>query len=221
MSSPSFRAAIFDLDGTLADSVEDVGGAMNEVLAARGYPQHDLPTYRRFVGDGIEMLIRRAVPAEALEQVPQLLVEYRARYGLRLDSKTTLYPGIQALLDALVAAGVKLAVLSNKREEFTRELVRRLLPGVPFLEVRGEREGTPRKPDPTSALEVAAALGVPPAQCVFVGDTAVDMKTAVCAGMMPVGVLWGFRGREELVEGGARALLSSAVQLMGVRIEGG
>lgn len=217
MTAPDSRAAIFDLDGTLADSVEDVGGAMNEVLAARGYPLHDLPTYRRMVGDGIEMLIRRAAPAAEAEQLPQLLQEYRARYGQRLDAKTRLYPGIPELLQALEARGVKLAVLSNKREEFTRELVRRLLPKVPFLEVRGEREGTPRKPDPTAALEIAAALGVAPAQCLFVGDTAIDMKTAVAAGMVPVGVLWGFRGRDELVEGGARVLLSSALELLELR----
>lgn len=219
MTTPvSFRAAIFDLDGTLADSVEDVGGAMNEALAARGFPEHPMSTYRIFVGEGVEMLIRRALPPTQLHLLPEVLTEYRERYGRRLVSHTRLYPGIDALLTALAAANVKLAVLSNKRDDFTRELVRRLMPQVPFAEVRGEREGTPRKPDPQSALEIAVALGVPPSQCVFVGDTGIDMKTAVSAGMVPVGVLWGFRGRDELLEGGARALLDRAEQLLALSL---
>lgn len=211
----SFHAVIFDLDGTLADSLGDIGGAMNEALVARGLPSHGLEAYRQFVGEGVEVLAHRAAPGLGPAGLPLLVEEYRARYAARIDAQTRPYEGVPAMLDGLVAAGLPLAVLSNKRDDFTLELVRRLFGRWPFVEVRGERVGVPRKPDPTAALELARALGVPPADCAFVGDTAIDIRTAVAAEMIPIGVLWGFRGADELHQAGARRLLSHPRELLG------
>lgn len=214
-----FRAVLFDLDGTLADSLGDLGGAMNEALAARGLPEHPKAAYRQFVGEGIEVLVRRASGLLDEAVIQALVVEYRARYAARIDAETRPYEGVAAMLDGLVAARVPMAVLSNKRDDFTVELVRRLFGRWPFVEVRGERVETPRKPDPTAALQIARALGVPAAECAFVGDTAIDIATAVAAGMIPIGVLWGFRGREELVAAGASRLLKHPRELLGVGTE--
>ncbi len=209
-----FRAAIFDLDGTLADSLGDIAGAMNEALAARGWKQHPLPDYQNFIGEGVEHLARLAAPSLEDAQVQAFVDDYRARYAARIDQDTRPYEGIAELLDALVAAKVPLAVLSNKRDDFTVELVKRRFGKWPFHAVRGERVNVKRKPDPAAALEIAAALGVDPADCVFVGDTAIDIKTAVAAKMLPVGVLWGFRGRAELLNAGAKRLIAHPRELL-------
>ena len=210
----SFRAVIFDLDGTLADSLGDIGGAMNEALAARGLLEHPLLAYHQFIGEGVEVLARRAAPLLEERHVKALVDEYRERYAARIDAATRPYEGISELLDGLVQAQVPLAVLSNKRDDFTIELVRRRFSRWPFRAVRGERADVPRKPDPTAALEIASTLAVAPADCAFVGDTSIDMKTALAAGMQPVGVLWGFRGREELLEAGAKRLLAHPRELL-------
>jgi phosphoglycolate phosphatase len=208
------RGVIFDLDGTLLDSLNDIGGAMNDALTARGFPVHPIDAYLRMVGEGVDMLARRALPKDANVDLAQFIEAYRARYAERMERHTRPYDGIPALLDALTARGVKMAVLSNKREDFTVELVRRQLPRWPFVEVRGERSGVPRKPDPQAALALATSLGLTPADCAFVGDTPIDVKTAVNAGMLPVGVLWGFRTRDELAAAGARHTLNNPGELL-------
>ena len=210
-----FRAVIFDLDGTLVDSLGDIGGAMNEALAARGLLEHPLIAYHQFIGDGVEHLARRAAPKLEEVHVNTLVDEYRQRYAARMDQVTRPYEGVAAMLDGLQAAGLPMGVLSNKRDDFTVELVRRLFPGRPFLAVRGERSGIPRKPDPIAALEIARVLGVGAAECAFVGDTSIDMRTAVAAQMLPVGVLWGFRTRDELLAAGAKRLLAHPRDLLG------
>jgi phosphoglycolate phosphatase len=208
------RGVIFDLDGTLLDSLNDIGGAMNDTLTARGFPVHPIDAYLRMVGEGVDMLALRALPKDANVDLAQFIEAYRARYAERMERHTKPYDGVPALLDALTARGVKMAVLSNKREDFTVELVRRQLPHWPFVEVRGERSGVPRKPDPQAALALATALGLTPADCAFVGDTPIDVKTAVNAGMLPVGVLWGFRTRDELAAAGARHTLTNPGELL-------
>ena len=190
---------------------------MNEALVARGLPEHSKQQYRHFVGEGIEVLARRAAPGLSEDEIQALVVEYRARYAARIDLETRPYDGVPQMLDALVAAKVPIAVLSNKRDDFTLELVRRLFGRWPFVEVRGERAKTPRKPDPTSALEIVRTLGVAPGECAFVGDTAIDILTAVAAKMIPIGVLWGFRDRAELVAAGAARLLTHPRDLLGGR----
>jgi phosphoglycolate phosphatase len=206
------RAVIFDLDGTLLDSLADIGGAMNDALAARGWPTRPISAYVDLVGEGVEVLARRAAPSG--EDVQSLVDAYRARYAERLELHTRPYAGVPQMLDALHARGVPMAVLSNKRDDFTVDLVKRQLGRWPFAQVRGERAGVPRKPDPSAALELARALGQSPQQTAFVGDTPIDVKTAIAAGMLPVAVLWGFRGREELLGAGARHALERPEELL-------
>ena len=206
------QAVIFDLDGTLADSLGDIAGAMNEALEARGLPVHPPDAFRHFVGDGVEQMAIRAAPRGT--PIDALVTEYRARYADRIDTLTRPYPGIEALLDVLAARQVHLAVLSNKRDDFTAELVKRLFSRWPFGLVRGERGQVPRKPDPTAALDIARALDLAPSRVVFVGDTAIDMRTAANAGMTGVGVTWGFRGRAELAAAGARHIIDHPLELL-------
>lgn len=207
-------AALFDLDGTLLDSLHDIGAAMNHALLTHGLPVHPLADYRRFVGEGVRVLVSRAVPAghEALHA--PVMAAYKAHYAEHLLDHTRPYPGMRELLARLQGEGVKLAVLSNKPDADTRRLVEALLPDVRFGAVYGERAGVPRKPDPTSALGVAAELEVGPVDCAFIGDTAVDMDTARAAGMYGVGVTWGFRDVEELQAHGARVLARTADELL-------
>lgn len=208
------RAAIFDLDGTLVDSLADIATAMNHSLSHHGLPTHPLPDYRHYVGEGVMQLVRKAVPAGQDGLHESVLAVYRAYYAEHLFDQTYVFPGVAGVLSALAAEGVRLAVLSNKSDGFTKRLVEGLLPGVPFVAVYGERPGVPRKPDPTAALALAAELGVEPDGCGFVGDTPVDMNTARQAGMYGVGVTWGFRSAEELKSTGARALATTAAELL-------
>ncbi|WP_426755468.1 HAD family hydrolase [Myxococcus sp. Y35] len=208
------RAVIFDLDGTLVDSLGDIADATNHALRLHGLPTHPESAYLRFVGSGVRELIRRAVPAgeDALHE--PVLAAYKAYYDDHLFDRTVHYPGIPEMLTALASEGTRLAVLSNKSDDFVKRLVARLLPGVPFAAVYGERPGLPRKPDPTAALALAGELHVPPAACAFVGDTSIDMDTARAAGMYGVGVAWGFRDVEELKAHGARAVADTAEALL-------
>jgi phosphoglycolate phosphatase len=209
-----FQAVIFDLDGTLADSIQDLAEAMNHALGDFGLPGHSVDAYKGFVGEGVDVMVRRAAPTNA--KVPwQVLVDrYREHYAANDHRHTGPYPGIPDMLDGLAVAGIKLAVLSNKRDDFTRALVEKRFSRWKFVDVRGERDGVPRKPDPTAAFELALALNVLPANIAFVGDTAVDMNTARNAGMRSVGCLWGFRGKTELVHAGARDLLVRPTDLL-------
>ncbi|MEZ5303807.1 MAG: HAD family hydrolase [Verrucomicrobiales bacterium] len=203
------HAFIFDLDGTLIDSLGDLADSMNAVLAANGFPEHGPDAYRYFIGDGMRELVSRALPASERGEaaLERYAAQYRAEYGRRWNARTRAFDGVMPALRALADRGAKLAVLSNKPQDFTAQCVAELLGGVEFAEVRGQREGVPRKPDPAAALAIAAACGADPAETFFVGDTSVDMQTAVNAGMVPVGVLWGFRPEAELRESGARVLL--------------
>ena len=208
------RGAIFDLDGTLVDSLADIAAAMNHSLAQHALPTHPVAAYRYFVGEGVTVLVRKATPAGRDELHASVLAGYRVYYAEHLFDQTRPFPGIPAMLAELSAEHVRLAVLSNKADAFTRQLVEGLLPGVPFTAIYGERPGVPRKPDPTAALALASEMGVAPEACAFVGDTSVDMNTARNAGMYGVGVTWGFRDAQELREQGARALATSAEELL-------
>ncbi len=205
----SYRAVIFDLDGTLLDTLEDIGDAANRVLADRGFPTHPIPRYREFVGEGVVRLIKRALPESNQDSVTmQMCLEaYQKEYARNWNVKTRPYAGVPDLLDALVARGLKLAVLSNKPDIFTQQCVRELLPGWSFAVVIGASDAFPRKPNPASALEAARRLAVPPEGCLYVGDSGVDMQTARAARMFAVGVLWGFRDRQELQREGAQVLV--------------
>ena len=218
MALKPYRAVIFDLDGTLLDTLEDIGDAVNRVLSARGFPVHPIDAYRFFVGNGVAKLVERALPENKrdAETIRSCLDAYRADYSRHWNVKTRLYDGVSAMLDALTARVLKLAILSNKPHDSTRECVREFLSKWSFDVVFGQRDGVPLKPDPAGALAIAHTLGIPPAACLYLGDTAVDIQTAIAAGMTPVGALWGFRPMEELRESGATILIQEPLQILGL-----
>jgi phosphoglycolate phosphatase len=216
---PNIDLAIFDLDGTLLDTIEDLGDSVNEVLRARDWPEHGYDEYCYHIGDGMELLVRRSMPEKAATDdalVAEVLAEYRAAYGRNWNNKSKPYAGIVELLATLSGQGIRLAVLSNKPHEFTEQCVTELLPGAPFEKVYGDREGIPRKPDPGAALSICADLGVDPARTMFVGDTDVDIRTGAGAGMVAVGVLWGFRGEDELRAAGAVHIVKEVGEIEGL-----
>ncbi|MSQ83426.1 MAG: HAD family hydrolase [Myxococcales bacterium] len=188
------RAALFDLDGTLLDSLADIGTACNQALLDHGLPPHALARYVDFVGEGVENLITQAMAPVPFDLA--VLTAYKRLYPQQMLKLTVPYTGIEAALTALVAAGLPLAVLSNKPHAPTCALVEHFFGGTPWRAVAGHRTEVPRKPDPTSALALCAQLGVAPQDCVFVGDSAVDVATALNAGMPSIGVGWGFRPHE-------------------------
>lgn len=206
----SFAAVIFDLDGTLLDSLVDIAQAANEVLAELHLPVHDVDAYRFLVGEGVAVLFERAVPAARREPalIEQCVAGFRRIYAQHWNRHSRPYAGIPELLDGLVHRRRKLAVLSNKPQEFTEQCVREYFSTWPIAPVLGQRPGVPRKPDPAGALEIAELWRVRPAECLYLGDSMVDMQTAVRAGMFAVGALWGFRPRDELEAHGAAALVA-------------
>jgi phosphoglycolate phosphatase len=210
-------AVIFDLDGTLADSLGDIAAAMNRTLARHGFPIHPAEAYRNFVGEGVGKLVERALPPTPRALREEILRAYQTDYDEHLLDATRLFPQMVEVLDRLRAAQVSLGVLSNKSDGPTRRLVDALCPTWHFGAVVGELPGVPRKPDPASALALSDALGAPPERVVLVGDTLVDMLTACAAGMRPVGVLWGFRPQEVLASGAeAAATGAELAELLGV-----
>lgn len=211
-----FAAVIFDLDGTLLDSLEDLAESMNQALESLGFAPHPVAAYKYFVGDGMEVLARRVLPEVARDgdTLARIVAAMRQVYGRRWDLKTRPYAGVPELLAALRARGLRRGVLSNKPDDFTRLTVERLLAPHVFDLVQGVGSGTPSKPDPAGALAMAARLGVAPAACLYLGDTATDMQTACRAGMCAVGALWGFRTREELEESGARVVVERPAEVL-------
>jgi len=204
-----FKAVIFDLDGTLINSLQDIADSMNRVLAAKGYKTHDYDSYRYFIGRGLRNLVSRVLPDEAKteETLISLYTSLLVDYDKNCLQKTQMYQGISELLDFLVSKNLKLAILSNKADIFTKKIARELMSKWPFEVILGSGNDIPRKPDPTGALMVSKTLQVSPFEILYVGDTSVDMQTAIAAGMFPVGVTWGFRTRQELMESGAQAII--------------
>src|SRR5512137_1346733 len=197
-----FRATIFDLDGTLLDTLDDIANAANRVLAARGIPTNPNPNYRTFIGEGVVKLMLRALPETNQDEatVQACVGAYVQEYERNWKARTKPYAGVPEMLDGLVGRGLKLAVLSNKPDHFTQQCVRELLANWAFDVVLGASDRFPRKPNPASAIETARRLGVAPAECLYVGDSGIDMQTARAAQMCAVGALWGFRGQEELLK---------------------
>ena len=209
------RAFLFDLDGTLADTLTDIAAAANRVLAARGLPTHPIPSYRPWIGEGVVRLMARAHPPAPEQQVAEAIAAFRRDYADHMLDATAPYPGVPELLRELAARQVPIAVLSNKPDSATTEMVARLFPGVGFRAVVGLRAGAAAKPDPHSALAIARAeLGLPPEQCALVGDTATDIATAIAAQMIPIGVAWGFRERDQLLAAGARLVVERPDELL-------
>jgi len=211
-----FEAVLFDLDGTLIDTLNDIGDAVNRVLSKKKYPTHAISTYRKFVGDGSRILIERALPKKYRKDkiIDACLKEYIEDYTRNYNVKSKLYFAIPNLLDTLMAKGLKLGILSNKPDAITKKCVKTFLSKWDFDVIFGQRHSVPRKPDPQGALEVAKKMSIPPSHFLYLGDTPIDMKTAVSAGMFPVGVLWGFRFRKELEQNGAGAVIDEPLDVL-------
>lgn len=210
------KAVIFDLDGTLLDTLRDLGEAVNAVLREHGFPQHPLDAYRFFIGEGIETLVQRALPQEKKDEalVARLLHKMKEEYERRWPDHSRPFAGVPEMLHVLEGCGLPKAIFSNKPHGFTVEMVEELLGAWSFMAVRGILPGTPRKPDPTVALEIAREMNIPPREIIFVGDSDLDMLTARAAGMCGVGVLWGFRDAAELLGAGAEALVAHPGELL-------
>ncbi|MHC4539550.1 MAG: HAD family hydrolase [Planctomycetota bacterium] len=211
-----FHAVLFDLDGTLLDTLADIAGAANAALERLGFLPHPVESYRRFVGDGAGCLARRVLGEgrdddQTVEQCRRAIAE---EYQRCWADTTRPYPGVPKLVAELRARGVPMAVLSNKPHEATATVVEFFFPENPFRIVRGAQPGVPIKPDPTEALQIAAELSVEPGRFIYLGDTDTDMQTAVAAGMYPAGALWGFRTAEELTATGARTLLKTPAEVL-------
>ena len=208
------QAAVFDLDGTLVDSLADLAGSANAMLAHYGFRPHDVDAYRYFVGDGSRKLIERILPQERdAAFVDEALARYKDCYAERLLHQTKSYDGIPAMLEELRRRKIPVAICTNKHQSAADKIVEKLFPQNTFQEVVGDQKGLPRKPDPQKVLQIAARMGISPASVAYFGDTAVDMDTAHNAGALAVGVLWGFRPQEELVAHGAQILLSHPREL--------
>lgn len=210
----NFNAVIFDLDGTLIDSLEDLADSANAALSKHGFQRHPTPAFKKFIGNGVKQLIKSAVPVETPESVVEkILADYRTIYNKNYVTKTKPYDDIVSMLDMLKKHNIKMAVCSNKPHEPTNEIVNKILGKEYFEVIFGEREGVPRKPDPAALLEAAGIMGIEPGKVIYLGDSGGDMVSARNAGMYAAGALWGFRDRAELEECGAQVLFSDPLQL--------
>ncbi len=216
----AYKAVLFDLDGTLLDTIKDIADSVNTALAQLGFPQHEVEAYKYFVGDGRKALAIRSLPEDCrdtvnVDRLAIFIIE--EEYSKRWVNNTVAYPGIPDMLQALADLGIKMAILSNKPQASTEEMVSGLLLQWRFELVLGAQSSIPMKPDPTSALQISRRLNIPPAEFLYLGDTYVDMKTATAAGMYPVGALWGFRTADELMAGGAKELIQYPTNLLHLR----
>ncbi len=194
------RLAIFDLDGTLLDTIADLAAATNHALSQFGYPTHTTDEYRFFVGNGINKLFERALPEgeKSQQNVLKIRRSFIPYYNMHNADLSRPYPGIETLLDTLQRNGMQLAVASNKYQEATTKLIRQYFPSVRFTAVFGQREGVPSKPDPQVINEIIRLANVKKEETVYAGDSCVDMQTGKNAGVTTIGVSWGFRPRAEL-----------------------
>jgi phosphoglycolate phosphatase len=212
---PAPKAFIFDLDGTLIDSIADIAESINRMLDARGYPRCQQEVFKQMVGDGMEKLVERALPQDVRNEalIKVCVEEYRAHYDTLWNAQTRPYPGIVEMLKTLQARGMKLGVISNKAHRFTVPMTEHFFGADVFDHILGQRTEVPRKPAPDGAHEMATFLGLRTDEMAYVGDSGIDMQFAKSSGMRAVGVRWGFRSEAELIECGADVLLSSPAEL--------
>lgn len=216
MRSHKHRAVLFDLDGTLLDTLMDLADSMNQVLAYLKYPTHPTDQYKSFIGSGLETLVRRALPEEHRDDqtVQHCAKQMRRVYDKRWVQKTRPYPRVQQMLHALTRRGIHMAILSNKPHAPTCKMVERFLGRWRFEPVVGAQPGVPKKPDPAVALAIVAHVGIPAEQWLYLGDTGIDMQTARSAKMTAVGALWGFNPAAVLEEHGAQHLINAPDELL-------
>ncbi|GAB6036498.1 HAD family hydrolase [Fundidesulfovibrio butyratiphilus] len=200
------KAVVFDLDGTLLNSLDDLADSCNAALVGLGYPPHPVPDYAAFLGDGMETLVSRALPESAQHDIPRAVTAMRREYAGRWGVKSAPYPGIPELLDTLADKGLALGVLSNKPDDFAKLITDHIFARWPFTACVGVTPQTPCKPDPAGAVRAARLLGQNPADCLLVGDSPMDVHAALGAGMTPVAVTWGFRPESVLRASGATRL---------------
>lgn len=214
------KAVIFDLDGTLIDSIEDLAIIVNQALEENGFETKEIEEYKLFIGDGAKVLIHRAsgLPLEH-EMITVLHKRFFEIYRDKIDSKTVVYEGIYKLLDKLEKLNYKKAILSNKPDHFTQDCVNKFFKGFDFVNVSGQKKELPKKPDPTAALNIAKQLEEDVSNIYFVGDTKVDINTAKNAGMKSIGVLWGFRDEKELKDHGADYIVRNANELYDILVQ--
>ena len=204
-----YRGVLFDLDGTLLDTLQDIADSVNEALNSLGLPKHNVEAYKNFVGDGINVLAVRALPDNHCDAatVARLTRCLNKNYSKRWASNTAPYHGVPNLLDELTIRDIKMAILTNKPHDITKVMVAKILSQWHFEAVVGTSSSVAKKPDPTAARHIAQQLVIDPVEFLYLGDSGVDMKTAIATNMYPVGVLWGFRSAEELLSSGAKALI--------------
>jgi len=214
-SMRTLKAFIFDLDGTLIDSLADIAESINRMLDARGYPRCEQEVFKQMVGDGMEKLVGRALPkhARSEELIKACVEEYRAHYDTLWQAQTRPYDGIVAMLAELKGRGMKLGVISNKAHRFTVPMTEHFFGTGVFDHILGQRAEVPRKPDAAGAHEMAAFLGLQTNEMAYVGDSGIDMEFAKNSGMQAIGVRWGFRSEAELLECGADVLISHPAEL--------
>ncbi|PJJ08275.1 phosphoglycolate phosphatase [Flavobacterium sp. 1] len=212
-----FKGVIFDLDGTLVNSLEDIADAMNSVLQNLNYPTHSYETYQYFIGSGLRNLVSKSLPEtnndeKHIDSCYQLMIE---EYSNNCTRKTKAYDGIIELLDQLISNNIKLSVFSNKSDELTKKITADLFPGY-FDNIVGLSVEALKKPNPSEAIEISKRQGFKTEEIIFVGDSGIDMQTAANANMLAVGVLWGYRPEEELIATGAKYVISNPLDLMKV-----
>ena len=211
------KLVIFDLDGTLLDTIADLAESANHALKQLGYPTRDVEKIRTFVGNGVNKLLFRALPDEEKteENMMRMRTHFVPYYDAHNADLSAPYPGIVTLLEELQAKGLRMAVASNKYQEATVKLVKHYFPMIDFVEVLGQREGINVKPDPTIVFDILKKAGVSKEETLYVGDSGVDMQTAINAGVDAIGVTWGFRPRTELEDFHPMGLIDQAEELLG------
>lgn len=210
------KAIVFDLDGTLLDTLDDIAISANFALKTLGFKEEEVLKYRYFVGEGVIKLFENifATSPQSDEVISQAVALFESHYAKQFNQNTKLYEGVSKMLTFLQKRGFKMAILSNKPDSFTKMCALKYLRTWQFEVVFGAREGIPKKPHPQGALDVAEALHVKPEACYYLGDTMIDMQTATGAGMISIGALWGFRDEEELVFYGAQFLAKTPSEVI-------
>lgn len=208
------KTVIFDLDGTLLDSIEDIASSMNKVLESLQLPTHKIEDYKHFVGGGVDILVENALNNQSKEIKDEVIKRFKIEYDGKLHSKTLPYNGIYELLDELKKLDINLAVLSNKPHEFTVSYVNHFFKNYNFKEIHGQKKDVPKKPDPKAALDIVKCLDSSCENTYFIGDTKIDMQTAKSANMTAIGVLWGFRDEKELRDFGADFIVSNPLEIL-------
>ncbi|MBC8569615.1 HAD family hydrolase [Zongyangia hominis] len=211
------KAAIFDLDGTLLNTLTDLAVSCNHALEVYGYPTHEVEAYKLFVGNGVYNLVKRILPADAQDEEirAKIKAEFDAYYAAHTVDYTKPYDGIEDMLGRCREKGIKMIVVSNKAHNFVVQLIESIFPGV-FDVILGQRDDVPKKPDPTAVFEALDRVGVSAKESIYVGDSGVDMQTGKNAGCYTIGVSWGFRAPEELRENGADAIVGTPQEILGL-----